>query len=270
MAEYVGRTIAKTFPGFGKKKFKGTVASVSEVEGMQIFKIEYKDGDVEELELYELQPLLQPVSKPTPAKRKGAEASALALNTEEEEPYITTAVPGADEGAAKRHAAGKGSKSKVAAAPKDSRQAQRPSSSAEEEAIVRHPLVRQEAGQALCSRSTIWGGTCYVSCIRPSATQQLDEEPAEEQLAAEYETQARNVLEQLEATLRSAGSSKDHLLSVTVLLKDIEKGSQPWAAIWNRWCSPSCLPAALVQESFLGSEDRLVAVSATAALRKDQ
>lgn len=61
------------------------------------------------------------------------------------------------------------------------------------QAIVRHPLVRQEAGQALCSRSTIWGGTCYVSCIRPSATQQLDEEPAEEQLAAEYETQARNV-----------------------------------------------------------------------------
>jgi hypothetical protein len=26
--------------GFGKKKFKGTVASVSEVEGTQIFKIE--------------------------------------------------------------------------------------------------------------------------------------------------------------------------------------------------------------------------------------
>jgi hypothetical protein len=91
---------------------------------------------VEELELYELQPVLQPVSKPTPAKRKGAEAPAPALITEEEEPYITTAVPGADEGAAKRHAAGKGSKSKVAAAPKDSRQAQRPSSSAEEEVSV--------------------------------------------------------------------------------------------------------------------------------------
>ena len=62
------------------------------------------------------------------------------------------------------------------------------------------------------------------------------------------------------------GSSRDHLLSMTVLLKDIEKGRQPWATVWNGWCSARHLPAMLVQESFLGTEDWLVAMSAIAAV----
>ena len=60
------------------------------------------------------------------------------------------------------------------------------------------------------------------------------------------------MLTQLEAALREAGSSKDCLLAVTVLLKDLPVGRRPWAAAWNKWANPSALPAMTLVESYLG------------------
>lgn len=60
------------------------------------------------------------------------------------------------------------------------------------------------------------------------------------------------MLTQLETALREAGSSKDCLLAVTVLLKDLPVGRRPWAAAWNKWANPAALPAMTLLESYLG------------------
>jgi enamine deaminase RidA (YjgF/YER057c/UK114 family) len=70
------------------------------------------------------------------------------------------------------------------------------------------------------------------------------------------------VLDQLDATLAEAGSSREHLVSMTVLLKDIELGSRPWTSVWNAWVNPRHLPAMVMLETFLGTEDQLLGVSA--------
>lgn len=56
------------------------------------------------------------------------------------------------------------------------------------------------------------------------------------------------VLGQLEDALREAGTSKDHLLSVTWLLKDLPYGKDPISDVWNRWVNPRALPALTMQE----------------------
>lgn len=78
------------------------------------------------------------------------------------------------------------------------------------------------------------------------------------------------MLDQLDAALQDVGSSRDHLVSLTVLLKDIVAGREPFAATWKGWCSRLALPALTVQESYLGTEEMLVAVSAIAAVPKQQ
>lgn len=60
------------------------------------------------------------------------------------------------------------------------------------------------------------------------------------------------VLTQLEAALREAGTSKDCLLAVTVLLKDLPVGRKPFAAAFNEWVDPKALPAMTLLESYLG------------------
>ena len=81
---------------------------------------------------------------------------------------------------------------------------------------------------------------------------------------------APQALRQLEAALEAAGSSRDHLVSVTVLLKDSEVGRAPFAAAWNRFVSAHALPALTVHESFLGREELLVSVTGMAAVPSQQ
>jgi hypothetical protein len=74
------------------------------------------------------------------------------------------------------------------------------------------------------------------------------------------------VLEQLDGVLREAGSSRGHLVSLQVLLKDVDAGLPPFAAAFKAWVSPLALPAVVPQESYLGVEDVLISVAATAAV----
>jgi len=60
------------------------------------------------------------------------------------------------------------------------------------------------------------------------------------------------VLTQLEAALREAGSGKDCLLAVTVLLKDLPVGRRPFAAAFNQWVDRKALPAMTLLGSYLG------------------
>lgn len=78
------------------------------------------------------------------------------------------------------------------------------------------------------------------------------------------------LLAQLDATLAEVGSTREHLVSVTVLLKDIELGSRPWASVWNAWVYPGHLPAVVKMESFLGTEDQLIGLSAMAVVPTQQ
>ena len=110
------------------------------------------------------------------------------------------------------------------------------------------------------------------------------------------------VLEQLERVLQLAGSSKEQLLSCTVLIKAVDKGTAAFDRAWGRWirhalgggrrgCLPlpsyglllawlpsspagplppacrskSALPATTIVESFM-SEVHLVGISAVAAV----
>ena len=82
--------------------------------------------------------------------------------------------------------------------------------------------------QARWSDIVIHGGTVYV--VEVPAT-----------VEADVTTQTREVLASLEDSLRQAGSSKGHLLMVTIFLEDIRE-LDAFNAVWDAWVPPGTAP----------------------------
>ncbi|PRW58661.1 endoribonuclease L-PSP [Chlorella sorokiniana] len=352
--EYMGRTVAKSFPGYGRKKFKGTVTSVVEPEpGVHFFNIEYEDGDEEEVELYELERILLPDAEgdskaaggksssaaaqggssrrndtaakgggkaqrggkaagkgegrkrkkspgsPEPARGAEQPAAEAAADADEEEEEAAAAVQEAmqqdgeeqqatepllreeEEGEAEHHAwPGSAATPPAGGGPLASPSSERGLTAqlrgiADEVAtrskelelnIARYPAAQQAEDPALRSRVVTCGSVCYTSALRPAGGRLVPDDAPEEEQFDEYKAQATDVLTQLEAALREAGSSKDCLLAVTVLLKDLPVGRKPFAAAFNQWVDAKALPAMTLLESYLGRDEILVSVAATAAV----
>ncbi|GAB4822797.1 hypothetical protein N2152v2_009843 [Parachlorella kessleri] len=132
--------------------------------------------------------------------------------------------------------------------------------------------VASEGGQVsggavpLRSQAVVCGSLAFISTIFPEEIQKIegDPQPAEE-LATEYKRQAQQVLAELDAQLETVGSSKQHLINVTVMLREVDKGSPPFGEVWNQWVNVAALPAMFIFESYMDRE-ALVAVTAQAAV----
>ena len=78
--------------------------------------------------------------------------------------------------------------------------------------------------------------------------------------------QTRSMLDKVDALLEQAGSSREHMLSATVYLRDI-KDFSAMNEVWDAWVPEGCAPARACVEARLAREDLLVEVSVIAALK---
>lgn len=77
--------------------------------------------------------------------------------------------------------------------------------------------------------------------------------------------QAEEALTRIDALLAEAGSGRDRLLSVTLLLADIAHLPEV-NAVWDRWLPAGAAPARTTMQTVLASPDYALEIVAIAAL----
>ena len=83
---------------------------------------------------------------------------------------------------------------------------------------------------------------------------------------AGIEQQTRETLVNIERLLSEAGTDKQHLLSVTIYLKDIDADFAGMNAVWDQWLPQGVAPARATVEAKLCEPEILVELSVVAAL----
>ena len=81
---------------------------------------------------------------------------------------------------------------------------------------------------------------------------------------ADLQAQTRSVLEKIDALLAKGGSSREHLLSATIYLRDI-KDFAAMNEIWDDWLPEGGAPARATVEARLARPNLLVEISVIAA-----
>lgn len=112
-------------------------------------------------------------------------------------------------------------------------------------------IIRQEIGQRM-SRIVEHNGTIYL-CGQVAKDR-----------TAGIQDQTRTCLENVEALLAQAGSSKEHILSVTVYVRDM-KDFAAMNEIWDAWVPEGHAPARACVEARMASPELLVEMSVIAA-----
>ncbi|AHL73957.1 cytochrome C2 [Stutzerimonas stutzeri] len=87
-----------------------------------------------------------------------------------------------------------------------------------------------------------------------------------EDMSAGIEQQTRDTLDNVERLLRQAGTDKQHILSVTIYLKDIDADFAGMNAVWDTWLPDGAAPARATVEAKLCEPEILVELSVVAAL----
>lgn len=82
------------------------------------------------------------------------------------------------------------------------------------------------------------------------------------------EEQTTETLQEIERLLAEAGSDKQHILSVTIYLKDIERDFAGMNAVWDRWLPEGVAPARATVEAGMCEPDILVEMSVVAVKRE--
>lgn len=85
-------------------------------------------------------------------------------------------------------------------------------------------------------------------------------------MTAGIEQQTRETLENIERLLGEAGTDKQHILSVTIYLKDIDADFAGMNAVWDQWLPQGVAPARATVEAKLCEPEILVELSVVAAL----
>ena len=83
---------------------------------------------------------------------------------------------------------------------------------------------------------------------------------------AGIEQQTREVLANIERLLDLAGTDKQHLLSATIYLNDIEAPFAGMNSVWDQWLPAGVAPARATVEAKLCEPEILVELSVVAAL----
>lgn len=76
--------------------------------------------------------------------------------------------------------------------------------------------------------------------------------------------QAKTMLAKADALLTEAGSSREHMLSATVYLRDM-KYFEEFNAVWNAWVPQGHAPARACVQAYMARENVLCEVSIVAA-----
>ncbi|MGK9065991.1 RidA family protein [Stutzerimonas chloritidismutans] len=87
-----------------------------------------------------------------------------------------------------------------------------------------------------------------------------------EDMSAGIEQQTRETLVNIERLLGEAGTDKQHILSVTIYLKDIDADFAGMNAVWDSWLPEGVAPARATVEAKLCEPEILVELSVVAAL----
>lgn len=244
MSEYVGRKVLKTFPGHGKRKFAGKVASYNPSLKQYPWHVKYADGDEEDISLAELKKILadQPSGAGPPKARKTTPRAAKAPATQKATPTKRKQDKPADAG--KR-------------APK--RAAGEASGAAESGVITRmRPSTGGLPGNARYNQCVVHAGTCYLAGQTATDTAAAG--------ADTYAVQAKQVFAAIDSLLKSAGTSKQRLLTALVHLKDIRQGAADFNAAWEAWADQANLPARTTVHAPMMRDEFLVEVTVTAAM----
>ena len=85
--------------------------------------------------------------------------------------------------------------------------------------------------------------------------------------STEVSGQTREVLDKIDALLAEAGSDKDHLLSATIYLKDIQNDYTAMNEVWSAWLSPGQAPTRTTLQAELARPEVLVEITVIAARR---
>ncbi len=77
--------------------------------------------------------------------------------------------------------------------------------------------------------------------------------------------QTREVLAKIDRLLAAAGSSREHLLSAQIWLKDIDADFAAMNKVWSDWLPTGCAPARATVQARLASSEVLVEIMVIAA-----
>ena len=78
--------------------------------------------------------------------------------------------------------------------------------------------------------------------------------------------QTKMVLQKIEDLLNKYGSDKNHILSVTIYVKDM-KDFADMNSVWDAWVTPGFEPARACVEARMARESLLVEMTVTAAVK---
>lgn len=79
--------------------------------------------------------------------------------------------------------------------------------------------------------------------------------------------QTQSMLNKVDALLEKAGSSREHMLSATIYLRDMKDFSD-MNVVWDTWVPEGCAPSRACVEARLARTDLLVEISVIAALKE--
>ncbi len=112
--------------------------------------------------------------------------------------------------------------------------------------------IERRGTQTRWSDLVIHNGTVYVVEVPAS-------------VEADVTVQTREVLASLEDSLAGAGSTKGHLLMVTIFLDDI-RDLDAFNAVWDAWVPPGTAPVRACVQARLGKVGYKVELQVTAAV----
>jgi enamine deaminase RidA (YjgF/YER057c/UK114 family) len=79
--------------------------------------------------------------------------------------------------------------------------------------------------------------------------------------------QTKDVLAKIDGILAEAGSSRDHMLSCTIFLRDIGRDFAPMNEVWNAWLADHEKPARACVEANMAREAILIEICVIAAVK---
>lgn len=82
----------------------------------------------------------------------------------------------------------------------------------------------------------------------------------------DIQEQTRSTLARIDAALTEAGTDREHLLSATIWLRDIDNHFALMNEVWNEWVPTGYAPARACVEAHMARSGLLVEISITAAM----
>ena len=105
------------------------------------------------------------------------------------------------------------------------------------------------------SKINIHNGTIYFSGQVPA------------DVTTDITAQTHDVLAKVDAILAEAGSSRDHMLSVTIFLNNIDRDFATMNVVWNAWLENNERPARACVQASMAREAILIEVCVIAAVK---